>query len=315
MGSVVKLRRRTVLLTVFCLSAILLAFAPTMRAFEGGVASGNQEYCGTSCHKAASSATLTMWASNLTPSLGGSVTVIVNVTGGTTSNILGVMLVSALSAVPESLPTAHGWAIASDPSGTTKYNWYETTSYSGQVSMHWTLTAPTAVDYYTLFARVMHGGTDTFALDNKTGLAFTVGTPGSPGVPNVVITSPTDGAEVSNSITVSANVASDQVVQYVSLRLDGVEIGNKTGAPYFWDFDTSTYADGTHVINITAVDSDGDRGSDQLTFTVNNAESNLEILGWVWSMAAGSLAILAAMSVLVVLVLMVRKKKIEGRLR
>ena len=293
----------------------MVVLAPTIQAFEGGVASANQQYCGSSCHKVASPATMNMWASNITPDPESSVTVIVNVTGGTTSDILGVMLVSTLSAAPESLPSSDGWTIVSDPSGTTSFNWYQTKSYSGQASMHWTLTTPTTAGHYTLFARLLHGGIDAFALDNKTGLAFTVGSSGSPGIPSVVVTSPTNGAEVSDSITVTANIASDQSVQYVSLRINGIEIGNKTAAPYFWDIDTATYTDGTYVINVTAVDSDGDRGSDQVTITINNVGESTKILGWVWSMAAGSLAIVSGMSVLVVIVLMIRKKKIEGRLR
>ena len=309
-------KRRSVFIVFLSLVAVFVVLSPTIQAFQGGVQSGNEEYCGSDCHKVQSSALMTMWASNLTPAAGSSVTVIVNVTGGTTSQILGVMLVSTLSAVPDSLPSAHGWAITSDPSGTTtKYNWYETTSYSGQASMQWTLNAPSTAGLYKLFARLLHGGADTFALDNKTGLPFAIGTSSQTGIPTVIVTSPTDGEEVSGSISVTANVDSEQSIQYVSLKMDGVEIGNKTNGPYFWDIDTATYLDGSHVINVTAADVDGDRGSNEIEVTVNNAEESTTLLGWVWTMASGSLAIVAAMSVLIVLVLMVRKKKVEGRLR
>lgn len=291
---------------------LLVAIASPLTARPGGVASGTEEYdCGGSCHDKTSSAVIAMSASNLTVPTNGTVTVTVDVSGSQSGSILGVMIVSSLSPIPESIPGNAGWNITADPSGTTTYNYYEATNYAGSATLEWTLRAPSTSGVYPLFARVMHGGGQAYAVDDVSGLSFVVGNAGSLGAPTVMITSPVANEETKGIVTVDANIPSNQPIAYATLTVDGVLIGNKSSAPYSWTIDTNTYADGTHVINITAVDTMGNHGYKQVTVTFNNAGSSKEILAWLWTMAAGSIAIVAWVGVLIVAALVIRKRHIE----
>lgn len=307
------MRKTVVLLTIACLSTILFMISPVLSARPNGVGTGVEQYgCAGSCHDKASTAVVTMAASNLSPAKSASLTVIVNVSGGQAASILGVMLVSALSPVPESVPTAAGWTITSDPGGAPGNNYYEIRNYAGQTSMTWTVTSPATDGVYSLYARVLHGGGDNdYAVDDDAGLSFVVGSTGTPGVPNVIITSPLAGQIVKGTVTVNANIPSSLPVAYASIKFDGVEIGNKTAAPYSWQIDTRTYNDGDHVINVTAVDSSGNAGYKEITMTIDNSAVNEQLISWIWTMAAGSIAIIAWTGVLVVVALMIRRRHIQ----
>lgn len=308
-------------MTAVCMLALLVLISPVIDARRNGVGSGTEEYdCGGSCHEVLSSATITMFASNLTPATGQSLTVTVNVSGGSSDAILGVMIVSSLSPVPASIPSAAGWVITSDPSGSATDNYHEITNYASQTSMIWTLAAPSQAGIYTLYARVMHGAPSgasevEYAKNYVDGLSFAVGSAGTPGIPNVILTSPTQGSTVESSMTVNANIPSIQPIAYAILKLDGVEIGNKSTAPFAWTIDTRAYADGDHVLNVTAVDVIGNVGYKQVTVNINNANANTELLSWVWTMAAGSIAIVAWIGVMIVVALMIRRRHIlkEGK--
>ena len=315
LGESVYLRRSLFLLVLLGALMLTIAAAPTMTAYQGGVGSSTKEYdCGGSCHNKASTATISMTASNTTLTPGAAVTVTVTVTGGQAGNILGVMLVTKLSPVPESIPSAMGWTITSDPSSsTTRYNYHEVTNYAGSGTYSWTLTAPQTSDAYQLYARVMHGGGDqAFSTNDATGLSFIVGTSGTPIGPVVAIISPTAGETVDGVVSITASIPSSVPISYAVLRVDGIERDNKTASPFSWTIDTELLADGDHVINITAVDSDGHVGYKQISISVDNARANTLILNWVWTMAAGSIAIIALVSVLMVLALMIRRKVMRG---
>lgn len=315
-GESARLRKSVVLLTIACLSTILFLVSPGLSARPNGVGSGVEEYdCGGSCHDKASTAVMSMTSSNLTPAKGASITVTVNVSGSQSGLILGVMIVSSLSPVPASTPSASGWVITADPAGDPDNNYYEMTNYAGLASLTWTVTAPSTDGTYTLYARVMHGasGSSTveYAEDYKSGLSFAVGSTGTPGYPDVIITSPLAGEAVKGSVTVNANIPSSLPIAYASIRLDGTEIGNKTTTPFSWDIDTRAYADGNHIVNITAVDTAGHAGYQEVTMKIDNSAVNEEMIAWIWTMAAGSIAIIAWTGVLVVIALMIRRRHIE----
>lgn len=274
-----------------------------------------QEYdCSNSCHNKDSSSTVSMSASDTSLTLGETVTVTVTVSGGQGGNLLGVMLVTTLSPVPDSIPTAKGWVITSDPGGSTAgYNYYEDTGYTGSGAYTWTLTAPQTSEIYQLYARAMHGGDgQAFAQDDATGISFVVGTTGVPTGPVVAIISPTAGETVDGVITVTASIPSTEPIAYAILSIDGVERENKTATPFSWTVDTELLADGDHVINVTAVDSVGNVGFKEISFSIDNARANTLLLNWVWTMAAGSIAIIAVVSVLMVVALMIRRRVMRG---
>ena len=307
-------RSRIALLTIICLSLVTVALTPSLLATPGGVSSSSQEYdCGGSCHTSPSTATITMWASTHQIAPGGALDVIVNVSGGQAVDILGVMIVSVKSPVPASIPAANGWVIRSDPGGNS-FNYYESTTYSGSVSLRWQMIAPSITGSYTLYARAMHGGGAAYSEDYSPGLAFLVGSI-NPSVPNVLMTAPVDGATVKGVVHVEATIIDNDSMKYVVLRLDGVEIANKSSGPFTWSLESTIYKDGVHTLNVTAVDVNGKVGYHQITMTIGNAALNNALFSWVWTMAAGTVAILAWVGVLMVVALVIRKRHIEGGLK
>jgi len=311
----VYLRRSVSLLLLLGALTLVVGAAPVMTAYQGGVGSSYNEYdCGGSCHTKVSTATVSMTASNTTLTPGASVTVSVTVTGGQAGSILGVILVTTLSPVPESLPSAKGWTIISDPSNSASiFNYHEVSNYAGSGTYAWTLTAPQTNDAYQLYARAMHGGGgQAFAANCEAGISFIVGTSGTLTGPVVAIISPIAGETVDGSIIVSASIPSSVPLAYAVLRIDGVERENKTATPFSWTLNTEELSDGEHVINVTAVDSGGHVGYKQVSFTVDNAAANTLMLNWVWTMAAGSIAIIAIVSVMMVVALLIRRRIAGG---
>jgi len=283
------LRRRRILMVMALLVPIIVASAPSINAFKGGVGSGIEQYdCGSSCHVTQSSAIVTMSASSLTLERGGSVTVTVNVVGGNSGPILGVMLVSMLDPVPGSIPSAAGWTITADPSGSGTNNYYETSSYAGQISLQWSLTAPQTDGVFSLFARVHHGGGgEPQYANNATGLSFVVGTGGVSGVPAVDIVSPSDWEQVQGAISVDASIQSSTSIAYVLLQIDGVVVDNKSEAPFRWSINSTEYANGEHSLNVTAYDANGSFGYEEITIIVSNPVEKKAVPSWIWMMVGG----------------------------
>jgi len=303
------LRRSHVALFLVALLTAIAVVSPTITAH--GTGDSNEQYgCSTDCHTVQSNSVITVSASTTTPTPGGTVTVTVSVSGGEASSTpLGVMLLSALS-TSGSLPSDAGWTIVSDPTGTTAYNYHEIEPYTGSVSWTWTLTAPTSEGLYTLYARDIHGNGETYSR-NSAGVAFVVGTTGPPGQISLVITSPEADSEVSEAVVVAASMVPSSDILYAILSIDGVQVDNKTEAPFEWTIDTHLYADGVHSINITATNSTGAHGYSEVSVTVNNAGENQRLLEWMWTMAAGTILIIASISSLIVVALLIRKRLME----
>ena len=102
-------------------------------------------------------------------------------------------------------------------------------------------------------------------------------TGGAAAVPVVSISAPSNGATLSGTITITASVTSSKTVSSVSVRLDGAVIFTKTSSPYSWSLNTGSYADGAHVLNVTATDSAGKIGYQQMTVYFSNAAPAVSI--------------------------------------
>ena len=310
--------RRIVLLAIVGLALTLVAISPALPAEPTGEPNGTYEYnCGgggNSCHATEGSTVITMWASNLSPSPGADVTVLVNVTGGegVTDQIIGVMLVSARTTDPASIPTNSGWTIVKDPTGsTTAYNYVENHTYTGSTSFKWQLKAPASADVYRLYARAMHGGGDTYFEDNTTGLVFNVGSAIVPGVPLVDLSPITPNQVLTGAVNLEVTVVTNKTIEYVVLRLNDTVIGNMTSSPYSFTLDTAGYPDGTYTLNVTVRDSNGVQGYRQITVSFGNSEKTEELVSWVWTVVAGSIAILAWIGILIVVALMIRRRTVS----
>jgi hypothetical protein len=307
------LRRGHVLLAIVSVLAAIVVVAPNMTAYSGGVADSNEQYgCSTNCHTVHSTSVITMSASTTTPATGGDVSVTVNVTGGEAANTpLGIMVISALTQTG-SLPQDAGWTIVSDPTGSTAFNYHEDKSYSGSVSMTWSLKAPTTAGVYTLYAREIHGNGNTYSNDYTSGMVFAVGG-GTPSVLTVYITSPAAGSEVSGTISVAASLMPSANISYATLSVDGRIIDNTSSAPFAWTLDTKQFSDGAHVVQVTAVNDTGAVGTKEIAININNAAAEEALLSWVWTMAAGVLLIVAIVTLAAISALMIRRRVMKGK--
>lgn len=91
--------------------------------------------------------------------------------------------------------------------------------------------------------------------------------------PSVSITSPSDGATVSGSKTVSANASDDTGVANVQFKLDGANLGSAdTSSPYSINWDTTKAANGSHILTAVATDTAGNTKTfSAVNVTVSNA--------------------------------------------
>lgn len=91
--------------------------------------------------------------------------------------------------------------------------------------------------------------------------------------PTVAIASPTSGATVSGTITVTASASDNVAVAGVRFFVDGVAIGAEdTAAPFAVSWDTTTVPDGAHTVQAVARDAAGNTAtSTPVTVTVANA--------------------------------------------
>jgi subtilisin family serine protease len=106
-------------------------------------------------------------------------------------------------------------------------------------------------------------------------LLFTLfggGSPGDTTPPTTSITSPANGATVSNTVTVAANASDNVGVSRVELYVDGVLTGTDTIAPYQIAWNTTTATNASHGLQTRAFDAAGNVGSSTVVnVTVSNA--------------------------------------------
>lgn len=130
--------------------------------------------------------------------------------------------------------------------------------------------------------RLSHPNTGTFLVDHY-GLYSEGEAPVLPGTPEegdsdttaptVSLTSPSDGATVSNATTVTADASDDTGVSQVEFFVDGSTTTADTASPYEFDWDTTTATDGSHTLKAVASDAAGNTASNSIGVTVNNADS------------------------------------------
>jgi hypothetical protein len=250
------------------IALVILILAAPVQSWNSGAGNRNVQAGACSAHDVQSSATITMTTSNANPSPGAQLTVSVGVSGGTSSGLMGVALLSKITGSSGTLPTENGWTIVSDPGGTT-YN-YDEQSYSGSKTFTWTLKAPATAGSYKLYSMIYHGSS-LFVKTYTTGLTIAVQAAQVP-APSVSITSPASGAIISGTATVTANAvpASGATISNCELRVDGGLVGSDAVSPYSWSLNSASYSNGQHALNVTATDNGGRKGYAQVTVTVNN---------------------------------------------
>lgn len=89
--------------------------------------------------------------------------------------------------------------------------------------------------------------------------------------PNLAMASPSPGAQVAGTITVSAAASDNVAVAGVQFTLDGDSLGaERTAAPYDVAWNSGSVANGAHVLGAIARDAAGNQRSASVTITVAN---------------------------------------------
>jgi hypothetical protein len=114
--------------------------------------------------------------------------------------------------------------------------------------------------------------TDTSANTADSTLTVTVDNAAKDTLPPVVsITSPADGATVSGTVTVIADVTDNVKVKDAALYIDGSAVGGmKTTAPWEWSLDTTSYSNGDHTVEVKASDDAANVGSKKIIAKFSN---------------------------------------------
>jgi hypothetical protein len=96
------------------------------------------------------------------------------------------------------------------------------------------------------------------------------------GPPTVTVTAPAAGASLAGTVTLAAAASDDVAVAGVQFKVDGISVGAEvTTTPYFVAWNTTTVADGTHVVTAVARDPAGNTTtSSPVSITVSNATAS-----------------------------------------
>jgi cytochrome c553 len=95
--------------------------------------------------------------------------------------------------------------------------------------------------------------------------------------PAVMINSPSEGATISSTATVSV-IATDNIgVLGVMFYIDDIQVGlEDITSPYSLSFNTSTYSGGTHFIKAVARDQAGNQSSSEISVQINNVVADTQ---------------------------------------
>ncbi len=295
------MRKRTALAAVAAAYAIaVVAISGLSQGNPGGLPDANREYdCGgSSCHSNLGTGTITATASTLSPTTGQSITVTVTVTPGELGGAskVGVFLVRQL-ATTNSMPSVDGWVITADPNGG-QFNYVEKAATVGvRVYFTWTLTAPTAVNNYTLYARAHHGGGNVKYLDLTTPLTFSVHTP-APGAPSIIHTPPQGvrpgyqiliNATLINTTSATLSWNNTSISSYIDVPMTNSTVRYGPG----WIYQAVIPPQNTSTTVSYKITATGPAGSADSTYSIRVAEPTAETgissesqLAWILSVVA-----------------------------
>ena len=138
------------------------------------------------------------------------------------------------------------------------------------VKVRFTPTTTTTVSTSLTFTA---GGSTSSAIVTGSGATSPTVTPSDTTAPTVAVTAPAAGTTVTSTVVVSGSATDNVGVAGVQFKLDGANLGAEvTTPPYAVTWNTTTTADGGHVLTAVARDAAGNRAtSPGVTVTVANA--------------------------------------------
>ena len=87
--------------------------------------------------------------------------------------------------------------------------------------------------------------------------------------PTVALSYPREGSVVGHVVTVDVSYSDDVGVASVEFYVDGALKETILSPPFRWDWDTTLYSEGPHVIRVVAYDWSGNTDTDEVNVTVN----------------------------------------------
>jgi hypothetical protein len=101
----------------------------------------------------------------------------------------------------------------------------------------------------------------------------------NPVINTVSVTAPSTGATVHGTTTVTTSAYSSVGISNVKLYVDGVLQATSTTSPYSFSWDTTKYADGSHILYVVLTDSLGDSTTSATTTlsVINSATDTVAI--------------------------------------
>ncbi len=135
----------------------------------------------------------------------------------------------------------------------------------------------TSGSYYYFVHAVQSDGHDLWSAPMW--ITWTPG--GDTQAPTTAITSPTAGASLSGSVTVSATASDNVGVASVEFYLDGVLRASDASSPYQWTWDTTGSSNGAHTLTAKAYDAAANVGTSAgVAVTVANGVASVDVSGW-----------------------------------
>ena len=112
--------------------------------------------------------------------------------------------------------------------------------------------------------------------------------------PEVSITTPANGAIVSDTISITATASdAESGIDYVVCNFGGTNLGADSSSPFSWTYDTTAISDGIYTLSVTAYDIAGNSASDMISVETNNGIIDPEgekIAVFFWASDAGTQA-------------------------
>jgi galactose oxidase-like protein/glyoxal oxidase-like protein/PKD domain-containing protein/Big-like domain-containing protein len=105
--------------------------------------------------------------------------------------------------------------------------------------------------------------------DGTSAQAVTTATGGGPGPLTAGFTAPANGATVSGTVAVSMTASGGTAPYTYTLTIDGTQVASGGAASFSWN--TTGYADGSHILGLTVRDSTGATATDSRSVIVQNS--------------------------------------------
>jgi chitinase len=124
---------------------------------------------------------------------------------------------------------------------------------------------------------------------NTASISVTVSNVHDTTAPNVSITSPANGASVSDVVVISAGASDNVGVVGVQFRLNGSNLGSEDlTSPYGYSWTTTNYTNGTYTLSAVARDAAGNSKTASISVTVSNLLDTIPPTVSITSLSDGS---------------------------